>query len=145
MKLMLVEGTPQEMSEMKRLGFFDFEKAATSKSFSDEPVAPDELTEDVIVDGFNRGNQLNKEYKSLISAIHKGGSKGVRTSELVNVTGLSHDYVKSAMRNFAKRFKNTPGWPKGKSVFEQTWTGLENIYRMRPEMRAVIDKGSVVV
>lgn len=148
-------GTPEEF-ETVRDGFFTTpngeanalpagDEADTALELETEQATQDgksEPAKDVVVAALTRIN-LTKSQKAVLGALVKGAASGITTVELASATGLDRGSIKAVLRSFGKRVAHTPGWPKGVGMFDQTWEGDKNRYRLPPAVREVLEDGSV--
>lgn len=144
----MFEGTPQELKEVKHFGLFDFNQAAAAiDSAKEEKQVIDhkELTEEIVKEFFTRGNGMTSDQKAVMKCIYRDAKGGIDSLNISKITGIPQERVKATMRSFGKRATHTKNWPSRLSVFEQTWTGLKNIYRMRPVMRDAFERNIVKV
>lgn len=148
MKILMFEGTPQEMKELKGLGIFTFNESnqvSNREPFSEagEELSNKELTEGAVISMLTRNGGMTHAQTTVVKAIYEHGLEGITSVEISKQTKLAQSRVKATMRTIGKRVAHTKDWPQGIRAFEQVWTGIQNIYRLHPIMRKVIDSGAV--
>ena len=144
----MFEGTPQEMKEIKRLGFFEFkpntEIVDNQKDHTDDKQNV-ELTKEAVINALIRHGGLTYNQKLVVKAIYEHGQEGISSTEISKVSGLPKDTIKGTMRTIGKRIAHTKNWPDGIRAFDQYWNGAENIYKLHGIMRTIFDSGAIKI
>lgn len=156
MKVMVLEGTPKEINDIRSLGFFDSlqvtvvanpvgEVSTEPPTVEEEPVvAPiGELTEEAVKEFFYRNGGMTPTQQMVIKAVYTDGQNGINSREIAKIIDQSRDEVKASMRTIGKRKKHTNGWPKDVKVLPGVWDGVKNTYMLNPLIREMLDNGEV--
>jgi hypothetical protein len=149
MKIMMFEGTPQELKEIKHFGFFD-SNPHTDLPQKGEDIgvktvnsSEEELTKEAVISALVRHGGLTSNQKAIVKAIYEHGKEGIASSEISKITGFIPSTIKATMRTIGKRVAHTKNWPDGVKAFDQYWTGSQNIYKLHSIMREVFDVGAI--
>jgi hypothetical protein len=151
MKIMMFEGTPQELKEIKHFGFFDSSQHndlpsnGENSGVKEVNNSQEELTREAVISALVRHGGLTPNQKAIVKAIYEYGKEGVASTEIAKITGFIPSTIKATMRTIGKRVAHTKNWPDGVKAFDQFWTGSQNIYKLHPIMREIFDAGAITL